>query len=968
VGTQNKIDVTLVSSALDIDEVMVVAYGTATKESFTGSALQVNSESIEKKEVSNINEALAGEIAGVQVINSSGQPGSGASIYIRGIGSLSASSAPLYVVDGMPYDGSISSINPSDIESTTVLKDASASALYGARGANGVILITTKKGKEGTKNIELDVSYGVNMHLIPDYDVIDDPQDYYQITWEGIVNREMDVNGLSPSDARQYATDNLISELGGYNNYDVSDDQLIDNTGTFNPNANLLYHDDWYDELFQASNRTEANLKMSGGANNTNYYSSFGYLKDVGYYKNSGYERFSGRINLNQELKPWLKSGANLYYAHSQSNVLQSTSNSAYLNGFMFARNMPPIYPVYVRNADGSKKLDDDGNPIYDYSTDRKFGGNSNAVGSTEYDKNKSSVDQFSGRANIEVKFLKDFKFKTALGVDLYSSKSNYYGNPTYGSYADQGGYVYESDSRYFTYTANQLLEYDKTMGSHHVNALIGHEFYNMSINSLSGGKSNLAYPDNYYLNNAVVVGSLNSYLIEHQIESYLGLAKYDFEEKYFANFSIRRDATSRFPDDPWGTFWSVGGAWLLDKEDFFDVSFVDMLKLKASYGVQGNESLTNYYPTFDQYEVVNSNDAPSFIFSYKGNKDLTWETSTMLNAGVEFTLWDRLDGEIELYSKNTSDLLYYRPVSPSQGYSSIPVNDMSMRNSGVEFTFNYQVIENDELKVSLNVNGGHYKNVVTEMPHNTDGSLKTIERKGRYTYEEGRSIYDYYMPEFVEINPDNGMPVWKIAYDENGEYVSDVNAETEKDFESLTWSTTEDYDSVTQVFLDKTAIPVLQGGFGLDVDYKAFELSLQFMYSLGGYGYDDIYQGMIYDSDPGTGNYHKDILNRWQQPGDITNIAKLSGGSNIDMAQRMDLFLVSRSYLNLSSAYIAYNLPKSVLDRLNLQSAKIFASGSNLFLLSARDGYIPYLNLSGSTSNVYSPLSSITGGISIKF
>ena len=464
VAGKTNITIEMAPSAEALDEVLVVAYGTAKASSFTGSAKTVSSEKLAKIQTSSITKALEGASAGVQVVSASGQPGENATIRIRGVGSINASNDPLYVVDGIPYAGYLNSINPADIESMTILKDAAANSLYGSRAANGVIVITTKKGKAGQPRVSLDLKWGINSRGIPSYDVMTNPGQYYEAAWMALRNNLQYKGGLSVDNANAEASRTLVSELGGYNNYSVADDQLIIN-GKLNPAAKLLYHDDWADEAFSNKLRQEYQFSYQGGSDKTKYYMSLGFLDDKGYVEKSGFRRYNARVNLDQEITHWFKAGANLSYANTVQNFPNS-GTSAYANQFMFSQGIAPIYPVYLYDREGNKQYDKNGDVIYDYGTESRFGysrkyaSNSNPIATQVLDIHDYKTDVFDGNTYMEVNFLKDFKFRANLAYYNSNRKDIDYQNALYGDAKNVGGRAYHYQYKRDVLTFNQILSW----------------------------------------------------------------------------------------------------------------------------------------------------------------------------------------------------------------------------------------------------------------------------------------------------------------------------------------------------------------------------------------------------------------------------------------------------------------------------------------------------------------------------
>ncbi|WP_320052034.1 SusC/RagA family TonB-linked outer membrane protein [uncultured Acetobacteroides sp.] len=990
--TGTTINATLQPESKQIDEVMVVAYGTTSRKSFTGSAAKVDAEQLQRKNPSEISKALAGEIAGVQVINSNGQPGSSASIRIRGIGSAYSSRAPLYVIDGIPYEGSISGIDPSDIATTTVLKDASATALYGTRAANGVILLTTKKGEKGKTKIEADFKYGMNIRLIPQYNIIKNPENFTELTWEGLRNKYQynTEDPLSATDAATAASGALFDADNGiypiYNMWNADGKDLIDPaTGKFKNVSRKYTPEKWDDYLFRPGKKMEGSVKISAGNDNSSHYTSFGYLKDEGYYIGSDFQRFTARSNIDQTLTSWMKSTLNMSYAYMEKNNPGQEDNMN--NGFQFVNFMPSLFPVFQRDAKGNKIPDTIlGGDKYDYGMyqdyGRSYASGINPAGAIKLDKNKTISHQFNGNANIEARFLTNFKFTANLGMQYRGEKLDALTNPYYGDAAGIGR-IEKTAFWYLGLTANQILSWTKSFGSHNLNAFVAHESNYYDMSDMTGQKSKIARPSNLEWSNAVIMGNMDSKTYGYSLESYFGQINYDYDNRFFINGSIRRDGSSRFVDDnKWGTFGSIGAAWLLTRENFLsNVNWLKSLKYKASWGVLGNQefnttpSIAGYYPYEDLYNISNLNDQLAFSFAYKGNRNLTWENSKTFNTGFEFDIANFLTGEVEYYHKTTTDMLFMKQVATSLGYASYPVNDGKMVNQGVELTLNASVVKSKDLNVNVRFNAGHYKNEMITMPMDeTTGKEKPLEINTFYGWAKNHSLYDFYIREYAGVDPTTGLSTWNSYYnvlpDGTKEHITDMqNYTSSKTINKLEVVKTSNYDEATNKFVGKSAIPDVSGGFGFDVNYKGIEFNTTFMYAIGGYAYDGVYASLMGNGTPGSSNWSKDILNRWQKPGDITDVPRLSSDYDKNVNATSTRFLTKRSYLSFSNARIAYSLPKSVLSKLNVNRLTFFVSGDNLFLLSARKGFVSMSSESGNSDrSQYIPLTTFIGGVTLQF
>ena len=696
---QSKMEIVLDPASESLDEVMVVAYGVAKKSSFTGSAAVVKSEDISKTQSSNVANALTGKVSGVQLNNNSGQPGATApSIRVRGISSINAGNAPLVILDGAPYDGDLNNINAQDIESMTVLKDAASNALYGARGANGVIMITTKKGKVDNARITFDAKIGVNSKRTHEYKSIKDPKKYYEMYY-GTLKNKLTADGMSAEKAHEQAN-LLMTSAGdyglGYNIFTVPEgEMLMGADGKMNPHATLgrvvtykdqeylITPDNWLDETYQKGFRQEYNLSASGATDKSSFYASFNYLDNEGITVRSDYERITGRLKADYQLKSWLKMGANFSYTHFESNSLGNDgATGSTANMFAAASRIAPIYPFFIRDAKGNVLVDENGNTRYDYGDGGNAGlcrpalGQSHAYSQAILNVNNSEGNAMTASGFADVQIFRDLKFKWNSGVTVDETRSTSVSNPYYGQYASSNGIVGKTHSRAFTHNHQQLLNYSRLFGEHNVAVMLGHEAYRSKYYSLNASKSNMFDPNNSELAGAITDKSGNSYLSDYNTEGYFGRLQYNFRNRYFFSTSYRRDASSKFhPDHRWGNFWSASGAWMLSREDFFKAGWVNELKLKTSYGSQGNDNIGNYrYVTI--FEIVNSSGRPAAVPAALGNKDITWEKNGNFNAGTDFAFFNnRLSGSVEYFYRQTSDMLFSFPLPPSNGYTSYYAN-----------------------------------------------------------------------------------------------------------------------------------------------------------------------------------------------------------------------------------------------------------------------------------------------------
>lgn len=982
VGERSFLSVALSPDSEMLQETIVVAFGSSTKESFTGSAAVVGESDIARLQSSDVTRALEGVVAGVQMSTSSGSLDSKPSIRIRGIGTISSSvdKEPLYVVDGVPYSGDLNNLNPADIESMTVLKDAASNALYGARGANGVIMITTKRARGSGATVSLDAKWGWNTKALQSYDVISDPAQYYVMHYKALYNYYVNKQGLSAQDAYSLASSRVAGPVRdgglGYQVFAVPDGEpFIGQDGRVNPNARLgnvvnyngadylLKPDDWMAEAYRQSLRQEYNVNVSGGVEKASFMASFGYLNNKGIIDGADMYRYTARLKADFQAKQWLKLGANVSYTNYNYNNGNSEEGSAGSVGnvFGFAASMAPIYPVYIRDASGNIMLDERGLQMYDFGDGKNAGmvrpnaPNANALRLVTLDKNTSEGNAFTATAFTEVRFLKNFKFVLNVGVGVDGVRHTSMNNMYYGQFATNGGTLYKEHERQFYVNLQQLLSYNRTFaGVHNVDLLVGHETYNRNLTSVSGYKTKMFSDENLELGGAVIDGQqASSSLSEYNNEGYFIRAQYDYANKVFVSGSFRRDASSRFhKDHRWGNFWSAGAGWLVDREPWFDASWVDMLKLKASVGSQGNDGIPDYLYT-DTYEISNNEGNVAVAFRSKGNPDITWETNMNFNAGVDFDFFaGRLTGSVEYFYRKTSDMLFFFNVPLSLGYSGYYDNIGDMRNSGIEVSLNAFPVKTQSVQWSINANLTHYTNKITMLPDehkkmDVEG-YAGYQSGGRY-YGEGLPIYTFYMPKYAGVEPDTGLPMW--YREENGATVT-----------TTSYSEASDY-------LCGDPTPVIYGGFGTSVSFYGVDISAQFSYSVGGLVYDSGYAAVMRPPGTSTGsNIHKDMLGAWTPANHDTSVPRFQYLDE-NISAQSDRFLTDGSYLNFQSAQIGYTFPQKMVDKLKLSRLRLYLLCDNIFYISARRGLDPRYSFNGTTNYaVNSPVRTLSGGINITF
>ena len=983
IAGKTRINVTMKEDAQAIDDVIVVAFGTAKKEAFTGSAAVIKSDEISKVQTSNVATALVGRVAGVQTSSTSGDLGKTPSIRVRGFGSINAGKEPLWIVDGMPYEGDLNNLNTNDIESMTVLKDAASNALYGARGANGVIMVTTKKAKSGDAVVTIDAKWGVNSKALEEYDVITSPAQYYETHFKALYGYYAQTNPAAKAYALASSglTSNGTGGLG-YNVYTVPEGQaLIGTNGKLNPNATLgrkiiyngqeywLTPDDWIDEAYQSAFRQEYNVNISGATERSSFYASLGYLDNTGIIKSSALERYTARLKADYQAKKWLKVGGNMSYAHfSNSNGNSNEgSDSSTANIFAFSAQMPPIYPVYIRDGSGRIMVDDNGYQMYDYGDKGNAGltrpllPGANGLQTSWLNKKKAEGNAFSGSGFVDISLYKGLKLTVNGSTNIDETRTTYLNNQYYGQFAEAGGTISKYHTRDIAYNLQQILNYNETFGKHNVGLMVGHEYYQKKYYYLSGTKSKLFSYDNEELGGAVVDGAgAHSYIDDYNSEGYFMRAQYDYAGRYFVSGSYRRDASSRFhPDHRWGNFWSVGAAWLLNQENWFDAPWVNMLKLKASYGSQGNDNI-GYHLYTDTYSIENNNGEIAVLFGQKGNPNITWETNTNLNIGTEFGFWNnRLSGSVDFFNRKTSDMLFAFSVPSSLGYSSYYANVGDMVNRGVEVELNADLIRTKNVLWSFNLNLTHVKNEVTylapEHKSTTVEGYKGYIDGSSYFVGEGLPLYTYYLRSYAGVDPETGASLW----------YKDVKGDDGK----ITRTKTSDYTSATR-YLHDSAIPSVYGGFSTSVSAYGVDFSISFNYQIGGKVYDSGYASFMsspYGTTVGT-NYHKDILKAWTPENKGSDIPRLQYGDQYTTSVS-DRFLTDASYLNISNINVGYTLPSKITQKFGVQKLRVYLACDNVVYWSKRQGLDPRYSFTGATNfSNYSPIRTISGGVTVQF
>ena len=937
------------------------------RRSYTGSLNTVSAKEIANRPVTSVGAALDGAAPGLLVTSASGQPGSNPDIMLRGQGSLSASSAPLIVLDGAPYSGSLTSINPLDIKELVVLKDATAKAVYGARAANGVILITTKRGEISDKpRINFDASVGTLNRFIPEYELLG-VRDYYEKAYEGFVH--MARNGNPP---QGFTSTDFVEFLGGYNAYKVPNDRLINDDPTspdfgklLPGDDQLLYNDSWEKEIQRVGIRQNYNLSIQNGNNNSDYYMSLGYTRDQGIVKNSDYSRITGLINVNSKVTDWLKAGFKMQVAYDDQLFHLAASNpSAFSNPFLTSRVMGPIYPVYRYNADGTKMMNEDGTPVYDFGANpgqaRPYGQGTNAVASLYNNKPYTIALTGNTVGNLEAKIYRDLTARATISVNYYNANELNYYNSLYGDAASVNGRSDRSTYTNINYTFNQFLTWkpqaknlnQNDSSEHNFQVTLGHENYNLKNSYLNATR--IGFPLAGYEELAMGAGGegSTSQVDRVRIETYFAQIEYNLKRKYYVSGSFSRNGSSRFsPQSRWGNFGSAGAGWIISDEEFAKSlkKHLDFLKIRFSWGISGNDQINNYYAWMDRFLTYPNAGNPGLLFNNYGNNDLKWEGSVDYNAGIDVaTKNNKITGSIDVYSRGSNNLLFFEPLANSVGSTGYYANVGKMRNSGVEITMSATVIEAKRasgFSWHTKANLANNRNAVTEVQGKDSliGSGTILAK--------GLPVSSYFLPEYAGVDAETGRATWFKA-----------DGSRTMDYQDLGLA---DY----KVF--GSSFRPLEGSWSNTLRYKGIDLNFVATFGLGGKYYDGVYARLMSTSSFGQ-SLHVDVLNSWKQKGDETKsdvqpLFTYLQDPEIQSANSMSSrFLISNSFFRLRNINVGYNLPAKTLNKASITNARIYLAVDNVFNVAARKGVDVNSAFFGNSSFTYFPYRTVVLGVNL--
>ncbi|MDF2189686.1 TonB-dependent receptor [Paraflavitalea sp. CAU 1676] len=909
IGKNGQLEVQLAKEDQGLQEVVVVAYGTQNKRSLTGAATTISPEKLARAPRASIQESFQGNVAGVQAVNGSGQPGSVPNIRIRGVGSINASSAPLYVVDGIPVvsgditgynTNTIAGLSSTDIESVTVLKDAAAASLYGSRAANGVVLITTKSGKGGKTKFNASAQYGTNKITLRDSDLPLSTKEMVELLREGWVNRGLNVADF-PAEVKLRGVDTTINT-------------------------------DWVDELTRQGTFQQYDLSASGGTEKTTFYLSGGIYKSQAAVIGTDYSRTTAKLAMTNKTTDKLSFNGSISLGFQKSNT--STDAGAFANPVRSFYRLQPWLRVY--NPDGT----------YDNSYNNTF----NPVQLAEKNKREAKSYSALGTIGAQYKIYKGLTFETKAGLDVNYGVTNLFWSPGFGDGRNYGGYGSASDILYLNWISTNLLKYKTTFGDdHEFDALVGYEAQKTTISGSGNAASNFL-PNTNTLANASKPESSTSSLSENSIASVLSSIGYNYKRKYYLTAALRRDGSSRFgANKRYGNFWSVGASWDVTAEEFFSgIDFLSQLKVRASYGVNGNQEIDNFASRGLYSGNTVYDGSPAYSFTQYENKNLTWETNKPFNIGLDFgILKDRISGSVEYYERTTSNLLLTVPISSANGLTGYSDNVGAMKNKGIEVSiFSRNIVSRDPegFTWTTDFNFTTLKNKITQL---------NSPSRGTFNREVGLDFYQYYLVSYAGVNPANGEALWYT--------------------DSSRKNTSNAYNSGLRLN-QGSALPDFFGGLTNTFSMKGFTLSFQLYYNFGNKIYDG--WGSFINSDgasgfSATGKINRYTYeNRWKKAGDVTDVPKVTylGTQTGSSAQNSSRFLYDGDYVRLRDITLSYNLPKSVTNRLKIANARFYVRANNLFtwVKDKRLSYDPEVPVTGDLDQRPPVFKTLVGGIDI--
>ena len=956
---RTRIDVVLEQSAEALEDVLVVAYGTAKKSSYSGAASIVRSDEILKTTSSSFEQALQGQVAGLQVSTSSGQPGAVSRFRIRGSGSLNASNEPLYVIDGVATTSSnysivaddndssssiLAALNPQDIESISVLKDAAAASLYGSRAANGVVIITTKTGKAGDGKVNLSMQYGITS--VPKYFDLMSSEQHYGMIYKSFLEKGA-AAGRTGQNLVSWANQQTQGAIT-FNPYNV--DEPYDINGNVVSGARTTVNTDWQREVLSPGHTQDYNLSYSGGNQAVRYFFSGGYYDQKGTAPTARFTRYSAKMNIDANLKSWLKAGMNTIFSYSIQNTerAEAAGASPLYNALMF----PNGVPIYLTdNTTGQYILDDAGEKQFNWTNpiSRDF----NPMAIPFMNINKTKTYRLLASFYTEIKFMEGLTLKTTFSPDYLNLYEIKFWNKEHGDGPAYGGRSERHQSHDLMYTSTTVMNFNRSFNNvHNVSALAGYEVWHSTYEYATAQGKGFAFNFMNELAAATSALSPSSYTSEESLMSWLGHAEYNYDQRYYVSGSFRRDGSSVFgANNKWGNFFSVAGSWRLGQEAFIkDLGWIDDLKLRASYGTSGNNAGVGRYESLGTWgadSYYNYGTYSGFGHETLSNPDLSWEKQRMLNIGIDFGFLNRISGSIEVFQKTSDGLLYDFPLPSSHGITSIMMNLAKVQNRGLEFELSADAVKTRDFNWNINFNFSTSADKILDLAGDDDIVMSSRKK----IWKVGYSQYEFYMPTWMGVDKATGAPLWKAGEGTTSNYAL---ADYEQQGRSTPW------------------------GFGAltnGLSWKGLNLSFMFYYNLGGKFYDGLYAMVMHEGSTNA-NMHVDELNAWTPTNTNTDVPKFSVSNTSQSSSVSTRFLYDATYIKLKNVNLSYTFPASITRKLGVISGiRVYANFDNLatwFKDKNYKGYddIDIFGIQGyATYPNYMPISrSYTFGINLTF
>lgn len=950
IGTESVINVVLLSNEKALEEVVVLAYGSQKKSSFTGSASTIKAEVLETRPVASFEKALQGQATGITVQSASGQPGGSSTVRIRGVGSFLAGSQPLYVLDGVAItEGDftqasttanvLATLDPKDIETITVLKDATAAGLYGSRAANGVIVITTKKGRAGKSNINFTANNGWSSIAVDRHAMMNASQ-YYKYWWDYYYNANL-AAGDNPATAANKANMSDSAALG-VTGIPYNSTRPYGADGTLNPGVRLLYDTDWRDAILNQGRTQDYGINVSGGNEKTKFYLAGSYFNQKGIVLASDFKRYNAKINLENNATSFLKVGTNTTLSYTEQNTPAGAGGAA--NPVRFAETVASVYPLYRLDAQGAPIPDPAGGYLYNYRTPVVFDYNPVGLGKKNIYQAKTVRGIVNGWA--ELNFLKDFRFKTSGTADYIDILETQFYNPVNGDGASVKGRTIKFRPRDIVLTLTNTLTYGHQFGRHSVDVLVGQEAVKYRYENFSANATGFPFDGIVELSAAATPVATSSSITEKRISSLFSRVNYNFADRYYLTAGLRRDGSSIFGEDSrFGTFWSVGGGWRIGKEQFLQSQeWIDELKVKASYGTSGNDNLTGRYARLGLYGTANKyNGLPGISYTQLENTKLRWETNEVLDLGVEFAFLKRFRAEFTYYSRQSKDVLFDQPLSNLTGFTTIATNLAKMKNSGIEAMLEANIFQTGKFNWTSSVNITTTKNVIQKM--NVDSLLNGSQR-----WKVGQDRYQWYIREYAGVDPADGRPQWYQDDAATGKKVK-----------------VKDYNFATRYDMG-SALPKFYGGFNNNLSYKDFDLSILTFFSVGGKIYDASLAQLSHDGVTPGQQLGTNAFKAWKKAGDVTDVPRFVP-RNTDLGNSTSSrFLFDGTYARLKNVTLGYRLSKSLINRTPLQSVRLYVSAENIATWAKHKGVDPEMSIAGTADNDVPNVKTYSVGLNVGF